>query len=85
MEHGALAVSLTATCNLTDTLFTFNYIGRSNWATDLLLVGRVDEFRIYDRALSARDVTTLYSYKGAEFHLLAPLSLPPNAPSNICP
>ena len=88
-DDGALAASQTATCDLTNTLLTSNYIGRSshplNWGGDQLLVGRVDEFRIYDRALSARDVTTLYGYKGAESHLPAPLSLPPNAPSDFCP
>jgi hypothetical protein len=84
-DDGALAASRTATCDLTNTLLTSNYIGRSNWNWDPLLVGRVDEFRIYDRALSAWQVTNLYGYKGAESQLPAPLSLPPNAPSGFCP
>ncbi len=86
-DDGALAATATSICNMTDALLTSNYIGRGNWnfVSDPFLVGRVDEFRIYNRALSARDVTTLYGYKGTKSQLPAPHSLPPNAPSDFCP
>jgi fibronectin type 3 domain-containing protein len=40
-----------------------NYIGRSQYA-DPYLNGRVDDFRIYRRALSATDVSTLFTSNG---------------------
>ncbi|WP_372663714.1 LamG-like jellyroll fold domain-containing protein [Cohnella sp.] len=36
---------------------TQNWIGRSQWSVDPYLDGRVDEFRIYNRALSAEEVS----------------------------
>lgn len=38
-----------------------NYIGRSNFAFDPYLDGAIDEFRVYDRALSPREIRTLAS------------------------
>ncbi|WP_437331662.1 LamG domain-containing protein [Sorangium sp. So ce394] len=38
---------------------TQNFIGRSQFAVDPYLVGIVDDFRIYDRALSAAEVAAL--------------------------
>lgn len=40
-----------------------NYIGRSQFAADAYFNGLVDEFRIYDRALSASDVMQLREVK----------------------
>ncbi len=39
---------------------TQNWIGRSQYANDHYLAGEVDEFRIYNRALSAAEVMELY-------------------------
>jgi alpha-L-arabinofuranosidase len=38
---------------------TQNYIGRSQWAPDPYLDGSVDEFQIYNRALSAAEIQSL--------------------------
>jgi hypothetical protein len=38
-----------------------NWIGRSQWVQDRFFYGRFDEFRIYDVALSALEITQLYS------------------------
>jgi hypothetical protein len=38
-----------------------NWIGQSQFAVDPFLAGEVDEFRIYDKALSAADVTTIFN------------------------
>ncbi|MGK3993532.1 LamG domain-containing protein [Sorangium sp. So ce1024] len=38
---------------------TMNFIGRSQFAADPYLIGIVDDFRIYDRALSAAEVAAL--------------------------
>jgi hypothetical protein len=35
---------------------TLNYIGRSNWSVDAYANGSFDDFRIYDRALSAAEI-----------------------------
>ena len=43
---------------------TQNYIGRSQWAPDPYLDGCVDEFQIYDRALSAAEVASLQTSAG---------------------
>jgi Concanavalin A-like lectin/glucanases superfamily len=40
---------------------TQNWLGRSEFASDPYLNGQLDNFRIYDRALSAADVHTLYA------------------------
>ena len=38
-----------------------NYIGRSQFANDDLFSGNFDDFRVYNYALSAEDITTLYN------------------------
>ncbi len=39
----------------------YNYIGKSNWTADALYSGAMDEIKIYNYALSADDMATLYS------------------------
>jgi fibronectin type 3 domain-containing protein len=48
---------------------TQNYIGRSQWSADPYLNGRVDDFRIFSRALSESEIATL--------------AAPPAAPANL--
>lgn len=38
-----------------------NWIGRSQYTADPFLAGDIDELRIYDKALSAADITTLFN------------------------
>jgi hypothetical protein len=38
-----------------------NYIGRSQFSADPYLDGRIDEFRVYDRALSPLEIQALYA------------------------
>jgi hypothetical protein len=40
---------------------TNNWIGRSQYAADPFLDGQIDEFRIYNRALSAAEVQALFT------------------------
>lgn len=40
---------------------TLNYIGRSNWNSDGFLNARIDEFRIYNRLLTAEEIRQLVS------------------------
>jgi len=39
---------------------TNNWIGRSQYNADAFLDGQIDEFRIYNRALSAAEVLALF-------------------------
>lgn len=43
---------------------TTNYIGKSGGVNDSLYGGKIDDFRVYNVALSAADVTELYKYTG---------------------
>jgi len=43
---------------------TLNYIGRSNWSGDPYLNGMVDDFKIYNRALSASEIASAFSGSG---------------------
>ena len=39
----------------------FNYIGKSQFSTNPLLNGRIDDFRVYNYALTAQDIANLYN------------------------
>ena len=36
------------------------YIGRSNWANDAFFMGKIDDFRLYDRALTIQEVEQIH-------------------------
>jgi len=42
---------------------TQNWLGRSQWSGDGYYQGQIDEFRIYDRALTAGEVRYLAGYR----------------------
>jgi len=42
---------------------TNNWLGRSQFAEDLMYDGRLDDFRIYKRALTSAEITTLYQVR----------------------
>jgi alpha-L-fucosidase 2 len=44
---------------------TNNYLGKSQFSDDPYLNGRVDDFRIYKRALSASEIATLATFKSS--------------------
>ena len=54
-------MSTTMTIRPYDIKPKLNYIGRSQFAVDPLFNGYVDDFRIYNYALSSDDVTKLYN------------------------
>jgi hypothetical protein len=41
-----------------------NFIGKSQYPIDPYLDGRIDEFRVYSRALSVAEIQALYTYTG---------------------
>ena len=41
-----------------------NYIGKSNWSADASYNGYIDDFRVYNRVLSAAEVSQLYYAQG---------------------
>jgi len=45
----------------TTTTYTFCYIGKSNFAADPSFNGSIDDFRLYNRIVSASEVSTLYN------------------------
>jgi hypothetical protein len=60
-QNGALiGSSLSSGCSLSNVPQTSNFIGRSNGYSDPLLIGRVADFRIYQRALPSSDVAAIY-------------------------
>jgi hypothetical protein len=58
-DDGASA-SLMSYCNLNNISVASNFIGRSNYYYHSLLVGRVYEFRIYEKALLPSDVASIH-------------------------
>jgi hypothetical protein len=40
-----------------------NYLGKSNWNQDVYLNGAIDDFRMYNRVLSAIEILTIFSNK----------------------
>jgi len=45
----------------TSTTYTSCYIGKSNWVADPSFNGSIDDFRLYNRILSASEVSALYN------------------------
>ena len=62
-DNGEFVTSLDA-CSLSSFPLTSNLIGKGNRVGDGLLVGKISEFRIYQRALSSIEVASIYFYKG---------------------
>ena len=58
-KNGDLVRSETIT-PLTETVRTNNYIGKSNWSNDGYLDGAIDEFAVYDDALTASEVKAIF-------------------------
>ncbi|MBN1312751.1 MAG: family 43 glycosylhydrolase [Anaerolineae bacterium] len=57
-----------------------NWIGRSQYSADPYLDGQVDDFRIYNRALNASEVSSLAS--GGQISTPTPVINPTNTPSS---
>ncbi len=75
VNGSAVASSSTITINPSDFRPGANFIGKSQWAGDALFNGRIDEFRVYNHALSAGDVAALAAQ--------TPETTPPAAPSGL--
>lgn len=86
---GRLYVNGTQVAQATQTapqnvLRTLCYIGRSNWAGDSYMNGAIDEFRIYNRLLTAQEIQNLLMEQPDAMNLVAvPASVCPNTASNI--
>ncbi len=59
-KNGELWASGYSSYNPTALIRNFNYIGRSNWAADQYLQGKIDEFRIYNQGFSSDEIENLY-------------------------
>jgi hypothetical protein len=51
----------TETANIPNITYNFRFINRTVWGSTVMWDGQMDDFRIYDRALSAADVSLLYN------------------------
>jgi len=69
------AANPAVTFNPSDFQSRANFIGKSQWAADPLFNGRIDEFRVYNHALSAGAVAALAAQ--------APEMTPPAAPAEL--
>ncbi len=60
-DNGKLDTVINAPCSLKNIQLTSNYIGRSNWNENRLLIGKFAKFQIHEKFLSASDVDTIYN------------------------
>lgn len=72
--NGAVVDTDTVTINPSDIRAASNYLGKSQWP-DPLYNGRIDEFHLYNRALTTTQVTELMNNRAPRF-LSDPLSRP---------
>ncbi len=63
-DNGVLSATYEAWYSVANVELTNNFIGRSFSRSDRLLQGKVDEFRIYKRALSTKEVADIFAYRG---------------------
>ena len=54
-------INSTETANIPNITYNFRFINRTVWGSTTMWDGQMDDFRIYDRALSAADVSSLYN------------------------
>lgn len=67
-----------------DIVRTLNYIGRSNWTQDAYFTGFMDDFRLYNRVLSATELSNLYMQQSSNMTVVAsPLFLCASNPANV--
>jgi hypothetical protein len=66
-RNGVQQVGVTSTASMTNIQDVNIWLGRSNWTGDQNMAGEFDEFRIYNRALSAADVQR-NTVAGADFN-----------------
>lgn len=72
--NGVAVDTDTVTINPSDVRAASNYLGKSQWP-DPLFNGRIDEFQIYNRALTGAQVTALMTNRAPQF-LADPVSRP---------
>jgi fibronectin type 3 domain-containing protein len=75
VNGSAVASNPAVTINPSDFKPGANFIGKSQWAGDALFNGRIDEFRVYNHALSSGAVASLAAQ--------APETTPPAAPAGL--
>ena len=61
--NGNILMSTTGSYPLTTVSRLSNFIGRSNWTSDAYFTGSIDDFRMYNRVITASEVLILYNNK----------------------
>ena len=69
-KNGSLVSSNSTTYPSPNVTRTSNFIGKSNWQSDLLLDGQISDFRMYSRILSAEEIRKQYLDKVNQGFLL---------------
>ena len=64
--NGTLVKTVTSAASVGGHTLNYNYLGKSNWSQDALLNGKLNDFRIYDHCLTAKEVGELA--KGLVLH-----------------
>ena len=63
-ENGILSLQTTLDPVLPQIELTSNFIGKSNWNQNPTFQGKMDDFRIYSKALSAEETELLFGFQG---------------------
>ena len=64
--QGTLFDTITLSTQKERTTYTSSYLGQNQWSGDLYR-GHLDEVRIYGRAISQAEVTSIFNYRGDSF------------------
>ena len=78
--NGATSGSVTGTITYPGYTYPTDsaWIGKSHWAADDLYTGYFDEFRVYNRALTAAEITAIYNFRGDTYTPVLPLTCTPS-------
>jgi uncharacterized repeat protein (TIGR02543 family) len=64
--NGKKTTSSTSNIKPREIIRNFCYIGKSNWANDAFLDGKLDDLRIYDRSLEESEIASIFSVEEAK-------------------
>ena len=66
--QGVLFDTITLSAQKERTTYTSSFLGQNQWTNGDLYRGQLDEVRIYSRAISASEVTSIYNFRGDTYN-----------------